>query len=82
LDAEGLRRSARIPRRSVCAPAERFCAKRGQPAAGEGLLNNGPRYKRDLADIMIAHAAEATGCEAGITFDKGAAKLPFFSLLK
>ena len=48
----------------------------------EGLLNDGPKYKADLADIMIAHAAKATGCEAGITFDKAAAKLPFFSLLK
>ena len=48
----------------------------------EGLLNDGPKHKADLADIMIAHAAEATGCESGITFDKGAAKLPFFSLLK
>jgi len=48
----------------------------------EGLLNDGPKHKADLADIMIAHAAEAAGCEAGITFDKGAAKLSFFSLLK
>ena len=48
----------------------------------EGLLKDGPKYKADLADIMIAHAASATGCEAGITFDKAAAKLPFFSLLK
>ena len=48
----------------------------------EGLLNDGPKYKADLADIIIAHAAKATGCEGGITFDKAAAKLPFFSLLK
>ena len=48
----------------------------------EGLLNDGPKYKADLADIMIGYAAEAIGCDAGITFDKGAAKLPFFSLLK
>lgn len=48
----------------------------------EGLLHDGPKHKTDLADIMIAHAAKATGCESGITFDKGAAKLPFFSLLK
>lgn len=39
----------------------------------EGLLNDGPKYKADLADILIAHAAQATGCEAGITFDKAAA---------
>lgn len=48
----------------------------------EGLLHDGPKYNADLADIMIAHAAKSTGCETGITFDKAAAKLPFFSLLK
>jgi predicted nucleic-acid-binding protein len=48
----------------------------------EGLLNDGPKYKADLADIMIARSAEAIGCNTGITFDKAAAKLPFFSLLK
>ncbi len=48
----------------------------------EGLLSDGPKHKADLADIMIAHAAAAAGCESGITFDKGAAKLSFFSLLQ
>jgi len=48
----------------------------------EGFLNDGPKYRADLADILIAHSAEAIGCDAGITFDKAAAKLPFFSLLK
>ena len=48
----------------------------------EGLLNDGLKYRADLADILIAHSAEATGCDTGITFDKSAAKLPFFSLLK
>jgi len=48
----------------------------------DGLLNDAPKHKADLADILIARAAEATGCESCITFDKGAAKLPFFSLLK
>ena len=48
----------------------------------EGLLNDGPKYKADLADILITHSAETSGCDAGITFDKGAAKLPFFDLLK
>ena len=48
----------------------------------EGLLKDGPRYKADLADILIGHAAKASGCDEVITFDKGAAKLPFFSLLK
>ena len=48
----------------------------------EGLLNDGPRLKADLTDIMIAHAAKSNGCEVVITFDRKAAKLPFFSLLK
>ncbi len=48
----------------------------------DGLLTDGPKSKADLADIMIAHAAQASGCEACITFDKTAAKLAFFSLLK
>jgi len=48
----------------------------------EGLLDDGPKNKADLADIMIAHAATGTGCETVVTFDKGAAKHPLFSLLK
>ena len=48
----------------------------------ENLLNDGRKYKADLADILIAHSAQASVCDGGITFDKGAAKLPFFSLLK
>ena len=51
-------------------------------AAVESLLRDGEKYKTELADILIAHSAQAAGCERGITFDKGAAKLPFFSLLK
>ena len=47
-----------------------------------GLLADGPKHKADLADILIAHSAEGAGCDACITFDKGAARLPFFSLLK
>jgi predicted nucleic-acid-binding protein len=48
----------------------------------ERLLADGAKYKADLSDILIAHSAESPDCEAGITFDKQAAKLPFFSLLK
>jgi predicted nucleic-acid-binding protein len=48
----------------------------------EGLLKDAPRCKADLADILIAHSAENSGCDAGITFDKGASKLAFFNLLK
>ena len=52
-----------------------------EDGAIERLLNDGPTYKADLADILIAHSAHGAGCESGITFDKDAAKLPFFSLL-
>ncbi len=48
----------------------------------ERLLADGRNCKADLADILIAHSARAGGCDAGITFDKNAAKLPFFRLLK
>ncbi len=48
----------------------------------ERLLADGRKYKADLADIFIANSAQACGCDTGITFDKGASKLPFFSLLK
>jgi len=48
----------------------------------ERLLNDGGKCKADLADILIAHSAQAAGCESGITFDKDAARLPFFSLLR
>ncbi|TFH14900.1 MAG: PIN domain-containing protein [Lentisphaerales bacterium] len=51
-------------------------------AAVESLLRDGERYKAELADILIAHSAQAAGCDSAITLDKGAAKLPFFSLLK
>lgn len=46
------------------------------------LLSDGRSCGGDLADILIAHSAQSSGCEAGITFDKGAAKLPFFRILQ
>ena len=46
------------------------------------LLHDGRKYKADLADILIACSAQAAGCQTGVTFDKAAAGLPFFSLLK
>ncbi len=48
----------------------------------EKFLTDGDDARADLADILIAHAAQAAGCNNGITFDKGAAKLAFFKLLK
>ena len=49
----------------------------------ERLVNDGQRFsKADLSDILIAHTAQSCGCSKGDTFDKGAATLPFFALLK
>lgn len=48
----------------------------------ERLIAQGEKHKADLADILIACAAHAFGCAKGITFDKTAATLPFFELLK
>lgn len=48
----------------------------------ESLLTGGETSRADLADILIAHSARAAGCESGITFDKGAATLRFFTLMK
>jgi predicted nucleic-acid-binding protein len=48
----------------------------------EGLLHDGMKFKADLADILMARSAAAAGCDGGITFDKQAAKLPFFTLLR
>ena len=49
----------------------------------ECLINDGRRFKKaDLSDILIAHSAQSCGCDKGDTFDKGAAMLPFFVLLK
>jgi len=48
----------------------------------DGFLNDGTKNKADLADILIAHSAEASGCHKVLTFDKSAAKLPLFSLLR
>ena len=47
----------------------------------EHLLADGEKYKADLSDILIAHSARASGCEKGITFDKAAARIPFFNSL-
>jgi len=51
-------------------------------AVVERFLSEGRKGRTDLADILIACAAESCGCESGVTFDKSAAKLPFFRLLK
>ena len=48
----------------------------------EQVLSSGKRCKTGLADLLIAHSAQASGCDAAITFDKKAARFPFFRLLK
>ncbi len=46
------------------------------------LLLSSKRYKTDLSDLLIAHAAEAAGCDEIITFDKKASRFRLFNLLK
>ena len=48
----------------------------------QALLTDGRKSKADFADILIAHAADANGCEGGLTFDKQAASLSFFQILR
>jgi len=48
----------------------------------QALLTDGRKSKADFADILIAHAADANGCEGGLTFDKKAASLSFFQILR
>ena len=49
----------------------------------ECMVKDGRRFnKADLSNILIAHSAQSCGCDKGDTFDKGAATLPFFSVLK
>jgi predicted nucleic-acid-binding protein len=45
------------------------------------LLIAGRARNEDLSDILIAFAAQSNGCDSGLTFDKKAARLPFFQLL-
>ena len=46
------------------------------------LLAEGRSRGSDLADLLIAHSAQSNGCDEGITFDKKAARIPFYHLLK
>ena len=50
--------------------------------AVEKLATRGLDHQADLCDQLIAHAARSDGCDGGITFDRGAAGLPFFELLR
>lgn len=43
------------------------------------MLAHGREYRADLSDILIAYAAQSAGCVCGVTFDKAAMELPFFT---
>jgi predicted nucleic-acid-binding protein len=45
-------------------------------------LLDGRDSRADLADLLIAHSAQASDCDCVITFDREAARLPFFRLLR
>ena len=47
----------------------------------ERVVADGRKTRADLADLLIAHSAQSSGCESGITLDKRAARLPFSRLL-
>jgi predicted nucleic-acid-binding protein len=47
----------------------------------EDFLSEAARSPVDLPDLLIALAARSCGCGGAITFDKKAAKFPFFRLL-
>ena len=47
----------------------------------QSLLSEGYKNNADLADLLIALGAQSCGCNGGFTFDKKAAKFPFFQLL-
>ena len=47
----------------------------------QALLSEGRKSNVDLSDLLIALASESCGCSGAITFDKKAAKFPFFRLL-
>ncbi len=46
------------------------------------LLSSGRNTNIDLSDLLIAHTAECSACDALLTFDKKASKHPFIELLK
>ncbi len=46
------------------------------------VLSDAREGRFDLSDLIVAHSARSSGCRSAVTFDKGAAKHPFFQLLK
>ena len=47
----------------------------------QDLLSEGGKGNINLSDLLIAMAARSCGCADAITFDKKAARFPFFRLL-
>lgn len=47
----------------------------------QSWLSEGRKSHADLADLLIALAAQSCNCSGVITFDKKASKSPFFRLL-
>lgn len=46
----------------------------------QNLLFEGRKNRVDLSDLLIALEAQACGCSGCLTFDRKAAKFPFFRL--
>jgi len=47
----------------------------------ETLLSEGRKNNADLSDLLIGIEAQACGCNGVLTFDRKAARFPFFRLL-
>ena len=52
-----------------------------KPHVMQQLVEDGRTTHADLSDLLIASAAQTCGCSGCMTFDKKAAKMPFFRLL-
>ena len=48
----------------------------------QGLIHGGRQSSKDLPDLLIALHAREAGCDATLTFDKKAARSPYFSLIE
>ena len=52
-----------------------------KPQVLQQLLEDGRSSRADLSDLLIGVAAQACHCEGCLTFDRKAARHPFFRLL-
>lgn len=53
-----------------------------QQTAIQKFILNSRKNNHDLSDVLIAHSAEAQGCESVLTFDRKASKYNLFELAK